>query len=237
MHYYDAHSPHVQPADIERFGSARGDVYDAELRLCDREVGRLLAGIEKTPGEAPLIMITGDHGIAFDSPRHGQFNYGYDLSTAVLHVPLIVHGPMIKPQVRDAIVSTMDIAPTLANLLRVRKRLPFEGASLLPELLEGRASRPERLVHEFFLPERIWENSEPLEAISLRSDRFNLISDRKNGSYELYDWRADYYESHNLADAAEYAQTLLGMKRQLALYTFRLYGSQQRSAQVSLLPH
>jgi 3-dehydroquinate dehydratase len=92
-------------------------------------------------------------------------------------------------------------------------------------------------VHEFFLPERIWENVEPLEAISLRSDRFNLISDRKNGSYELYDWRADYYENHNLADSAEYAQTLLGMKRQLALYTFRLYGAQaSKPAQVSLLP-
>jgi arylsulfatase A-like enzyme len=242
VHYYDAHSPHQQPRDkdIERFGTARADVYDAELRLVDREVGRLLDGLEKTPGDAPLILITGDHGIAFDPPRHTTFNYGYDLTTAVLHVPLIVHGPMIKTQVRDAIVSTMDVAPTLANLLRVRRKLPFEGASLVPELLEGKATRPERLVHEFFLPERIWENGEPLEAISLRSDRFNLISDRKNGSYELYDWRADYYENHNLADSAEYAQTLLGMKRQLALYTFRLYGSQPQSqgkpAQVSLAP-
>jgi arylsulfatase A-like enzyme len=241
VHYYDAHSPHQQPKDVERFGNARGDVYDAELRLVDREVGRLLAGLEKTPGEQPLILITGDHGIAFDPPRHTTFNYGYDLTTAVLHVPLIVHGPMIKPQARDAIVSTMDVAPTLTNLLRVRRKLPFEGASLVPELLEGKATRPERLVHEFFLPERIWENSEPLEAISLRSDRFNLISDRKNGGYELYDWRADYYENHNLADSPEYAQTLLGMKRQLALYTFRLYGSQSqpqpgKPAQVSLAP-
>ena len=151
--------------------------------------------------------------------------------------PNMPDGPMIKSQQIDSIVSTMDISPTIVNLARVRARPPFEGASLVPELLEGRASRPERLVHEFFLPERIWENRDPLESISLRSDHFDLIEDRNNGSFELYDWRADYYERHNLADSPEYAKTLLGMKRQLALYTFRLYGAHSgKNAQLSLSP-
>ena len=44
------------------------------------------------------MIVTGDHGIAFDAPRHAKFNYGYDLSSAVLHVPLIVHGPRIVPR-------------------------------------------------------------------------------------------------------------------------------------------
>ena len=46
VHYYDAHSPHVQPEEIETFGKAHADIYDAELKLCDREVGRLLSAIE-----------------------------------------------------------------------------------------------------------------------------------------------------------------------------------------------
>jgi arylsulfatase A-like enzyme len=238
VHYYDAHSPHVQPKAIETFGTTHADVYDAELKMCDREVGRLLAAIDKLPeAQAPVVVITGDHGIAFDSPRHTQFNYGYDLTTPVLHVPLIVHGPQIKPQVNDSIVSLMDVAPTLTNLAHVSRKLPFEGASLVPELLEGRASRPERLVHQFYLPERTFEDADPLEAISLRTDRFNLIHDRKHGSFELYDWRADYFENHNLADDKKYASTLLGMKRQLALYTYRLYGGEQaKSTQASLGP-
>jgi arylsulfatase A-like enzyme len=237
VHYYDAHSPHEQPKDIAPFGRKTADIYDAELRLVDREVGRLLDGIEQKPGDQALTFVTGDHGIAFDAPRHTTFNYGYDLTTVVLHVPLIVHGPMIVPHKSDAIVSTMDIAPTITNLLRVRRSLPFEGASLVPELLEARRSRPQRLVHQFYLEERLWDDADPLELISLRTDHYDLVHDRKNGTFELYDWRKDYYERHDLADVSSHRRAFLGLKQQLALFTYKLYDRERsRATQVSLLP-
>lgn len=226
VHYYDAHSPHVQPAGIPRYGTQVGDVYDAELQLCDREVGRLLDAID-AGAKQPLIFVTGDHGIGFDEPRHVKRNYGYDLSSVVLHVPLMVKGPGIKPGVFDEIVSTMDIAPTITNLLSVRRELPFEGASLVPELLEGQESRPQRLLHEFFVLERLWDNADPLEQISLRTDRYNLIHDRKHGTFELYDWRADAREAHDLSGASAYAAELRALKQQLALMTYRVYAGQR----------
>ena len=137
VHYYDAHSPHVQPVEVPPFGTRRGDIYDAELKLVDREVGRLLATIDTRLADGALVFLTGDHGIAFDEGRHGRFNYGYDLSTCVLHVPLIVTGPMVRRQVLDSIVSTMDIAPTIVNLTRSKRGVRFEGASLVPELFRG----------------------------------------------------------------------------------------------------
>jgi arylsulfatase A-like enzyme len=237
VHYYDAHSPHEQPAGIPSFGKRHSDVYDAELSLVDREVGRLLDGIEQKAGEPALVLLTGDHGIAFDAPRHSKLNYGYDLTTVVLHVPLIVHGPLVLPQRSDEIVSTMDIAPTITNLLRVHRSLPFEGASLLPELLEGRRSRPQRLVHEFYLEERLWDEADPLELISLRTERYDLVHDRKHGGFELYDWRKDYYEAHNLADSSAHRNALLGLKQQLALFTYKIYDRERtRAQQLSLLP-
>jgi choline-sulfatase len=230
VHYYDAHSPHEQPDDVPKFGKKQADVYDAELNLVDREAGRLIDGIEQQFGGQALWMVTGDHGIAFDPPRHTQFNYGYDLTTVVLHVPLIVHGPMITPQRSDAIVSTMDIAPTLTNLLQISRKLPFEGASLVPELLQGRRSRPQRMVHEFYLEERLWDHADPLELISLRTERYDLVHDRKNGTFELYDWRKDYYENRNLADAAAQKQVFVGLKQQLALFTYKLYDQERNRA-------
>lgn len=223
VHYFDAHPPNVQPAGIEVFGSSRADLYDAELELVDREVGRLLSTLRAGRDANSLVMITGDHGIAFDAPRHTRFNYGYDLTSNVLHVPLIVHGPQIKPQVFDHIVSTMDVAPTLVNLLNLPVPETFEGASLVPELLQGRASRPQRLVHELFLEERLYSDADPLDMISLRNEHYNLIHDRERGSFELYAWRTDPGETKNLADEESYKPILLGLKQQLSLYTFRLH--------------
>lgn len=223
VHYFDAHPPNNQPKGIEEFGKTRSDLYDAELKLVDREAGRLLAALEGKPDEGPLVLVTGDHGIAFDSPRHSKFNYGYDLTSIVLHVPLIVHGPRIRRQVLDHIVSTMDVAPTISNLLRVSQPLPFEGASLVPELFEGRPTRPQRLIHEYFLEERKWSDADPLDAISLRNEHYNLIHNRDRGSYELYAWRRDPLEAQNLADDPSYKPLLKGLKQQLSLYTYRLH--------------
>jgi arylsulfatase A-like enzyme len=170
-------------------------VYDAELAHVDAEVGRLLDGIEQSFGDGALRVITADHGIAFDAPRHVKLNYGYDLSTPVLHVPLLVSGLSVQAQVLDGLVSTMDIAPTLANIVRVKKRLPFRGASLVPELFEGRMQRPQTLHHQFFLNERKWQGREPLELAGVRTERYSLVSDRVKGTFELYDYPADYFET------------------------------------------
>lgn len=220
VHYYDAHSPHSQPEGIASYGKTRSDIYAAELAFVDREVGKLLAQIaESTHGEA-LVIVTGDHGIAFDEPRHETFNYGYDLSTAVLHVPLIVHAPFLAPRTLDGVVSTMDIMPTLANLLRLRGPFPFQGESLVPELFDGEHSRPELLFHEMFLEERLWKNEEPLERASLRTGRYNLMHDRKTGFFELYDYQADYYEKNDLASDPRHEKTLFELRQKLLLYTY-----------------
>jgi arylsulfatase A-like enzyme len=219
-HYYDAHSPHVQPADLPVFGKERSDVYDAELMLVDREVGRVIDAIDELYKGEALIIVTADHGIAFDPPRHEKFNYGYDLSSAVLHVPLLFHGSFIPKRQIGNVVSTMDILPTLLNLLRIPALAVFEGTSLVPELLRGERSRPPELMHQMFLEERLWKKEEPLERVGLRTDRFNLLLDRKTGFYELYDYQQDGLEKHDLSLDPGYETTLRDLKRQLALLVY-----------------
>ena len=220
VHYYDAHSPHQQPENVPVFGTTRKDVYDAELNLVDREVGKLLAAIEqKWQGQA-VVVLTGDHGIAFDEPRHAKFNYGYDLYSSVLHVPLIIHAPFLTARALDSPVSTMDIAPTLANLLRLRGPLPYEGVSLVPELFKGEVSRPPELMHQMFIEERKWKHEEPLERVSLRTDRWNLLHDRKAGFFELYDYRNDYWETQDLALDPAYSETFAQLRKQLTILLF-----------------
>jgi arylsulfatase A-like enzyme len=228
VHYYDAHSPHQQPADanIPVFGRSRQDIYDAELNYVDREVGKLLAAVEERFQGKALVLLTGDHGIAFDEPRHAKFNYGYDLYSSVLHVPLIVHAPWLPARKLDTLVSTMDIAPTLVNLLRIRGPLPYEGVSLVPELFSGKSSRAPELMHQMFIEERKWKKEEPLERVSLRTERYNLLHDRKSGFFELYDYRNDYWETEDLALDPRYSDTLRQLRKQL---TILLYNAQPKA--------
>jgi arylsulfatase A-like enzyme len=228
-HYYDAHSPHAQPEGVEPVGPGRQGIYEAELKYVDREVGRLLAAVATRLPDA-VVVVTADHGIAFDEPRHERLNYGYDLYTSILHVPLIVHAPFVAPRRLDHLVSTIDIVPTLVNLLRVKGRAAFRGASLVPELLEGKARRPQTLLHQFFIEERLWKDEEPLEIVALRTPRFNLVHDRRVGAWEFYDWTRDYWERDDLSGRSDLAGTFDALKRQLALFTYETYRGRERGA-------
>jgi len=223
-HYYDAHSPFKQPHDIPRFGKTRRDIYDAELMLVDREIGRLLEGIDKRMGGDTVVILTADHGIAFDKQRHAKKHYGHDLHTVTLHVPLIFNARAIAPRVDDSLVSTMDIAPTIINLLRIKRDFPYEGESLVANLF-GQATPTDRpLVHQFFLNERLYKKEDPLPVTSLRTSELNLIHDRKHDTFEMYAWTRDYGELFDLSDVPEWRSRFERLKDQLAVATYRLHG-------------
>ena len=106
---------------------------------------------------------------------------------------------------------------------REREKVVLKGEEELPELLEGRQTRPPRVVHQFYITERRWKDEEPLEIIALRTDRYNLIHDRRVGTYELYNYRDDYLEANDLSVSVEHRDTFLAMKQQLSVYTFSLH--------------
>lgn len=222
VHYFDPHAPHIAPNGGAIFGTEEADLYDAELAYTDREVGRLLRGIEAaTKGEA-LVIVTGDHGIGFDEPRHARTHYGQDLSTISLHVPMLVRAPFVHPRHVDAIATTLDIAPTIVNLIGLRGPFPFEGQSLVPAIVDGVDRRPQLTFHQFFIQESLWKGRDPLRQISVRTDRYNLILNREEGGFELYDWREDYTERHNLVETdPELARRLHGT---LMTWLFELSG-------------
>jgi len=79
-------------------------------------------------GPATLVF-TSDHGEAFD--EHGTVMHGDSVWDEEVHVPLILHGPGIEPGVRNAPVSLIDLAPTLAELADAPPAAGWVGASLL----------------------------------------------------------------------------------------------------------
>jgi arylsulfatase A-like enzyme len=201
VHYFDAHPPYRPIQGVKYEDKSDQALYDAELTLIDREVGRLLDAIAARP-EPTYVLLTADHSTVFHpNPESRHFHYGYDLYTATLHVPLVVHGPGIAPGRVDEIVSTMDLAPTILGLIRAPIPPMIEGTNLLPELTGGPRDPQRILFHEYFLPEFVLRGKDPLQIVSVRDQKYDLILNRDRGSYELYDWTEDYFEQNDLYES------------------------------------
>ena len=197
-HYYDAHTPHRWPQGVPRRGKSTEWIYNGELEYADRHIGRLLKEVDKRLGEDTLVIVTSDHGHGFDEPRHKKRGYGHDLNTVTLHVPLIISGPRMKPRRVSSLVSTLDILPTMTNLLGVDTKVEMRGSSLVPEIFGLEGTRPQFLFHQFFLQERRWKDESPLQMVSVRTPQYNLLVDRHKGRTYFWDWQKDYFERTNL---------------------------------------
>ena len=188
--------------------SARGgrlsSLYDAEIVSLDRELGALLDGLEERGVlEEALLVVTGDHGETFW--EHGDFwNHGLALYQTTMHVPLMIRFPRGVhggARVQDP-VSTLDLFPTICQLLKLPTPEGLEGVDLAPSWTGG-ALPPRALISEATQPvgelERgqAWPNA--LKAKAVRQGPWKFILTPYLGNrQELYDLSADPGERRNL---------------------------------------
>ena len=145
--------------------------------------------------EKTLFIITADHGEEFG--EHGNKYHAKHLYEEVLQVPLIISSPANLPsnvsipnQVRS-----IDIVPTILELLGIPPLASHQGESLLPLL--NHASAPERPAISQI------GGSEEGELVSLNSGEYKLIWDKKNNTHELYHLSSDPEEKNNIAEKDE----------------------------------
>ncbi|NRA00740.1 MAG: sulfatase [Myxococcales bacterium] len=90
--------------------------YAGEVNSMDAEVGRLLAGVEaRGLTDRAVLAFTADHGESLGEDDL-WFAHGELLSEPIIRVPLFVSAGSLTPDVRDDIVSGVDLFPTLARL-------------------------------------------------------------------------------------------------------------------------
>jgi arylsulfatase A-like enzyme len=137
FHFLDPHDQYVahDKDGIPPYGPKLRDKYDAEVTFTDRYIGKLLDFIDGKPwGKRTVIVVTADHGEAFG--EHGQFVHGFEVWENLVRVPLFVVGPGLMPKHIDVPRSTIDLAPTILELLGVSPTTPVGGATIA---LEGRS--------------------------------------------------------------------------------------------------
>ncbi|MEK6869671.1 MAG: sulfatase-like hydrolase/transferase, partial [Nanoarchaeota archaeon] len=106
--------------------------YDNDIRQLDKNMGKLFDKIDELGlKDNTIIIITGVHGQEFFD--HGNFGHQDTLYQEVIHVPLIVYYPnKINASRVEETVSTIDIFPTLLDILDIEIPDNIDGVSLLP---------------------------------------------------------------------------------------------------------
>ncbi len=174
--------------------------YAACVTYADAQVGRIVKQLE-TLGKRDntIIVVWGDHG--WHLGEHAIWGK-HALFEESLRSPLVITAPgMAKPgEATTAVVETLDIFPTLAELAGLPKPDVLDGVSLVPILkspgVEGH-------------PALAYKNN----AQTIRTDTHRLIA-HKSGDLELYDHRNPDAETRNVAkEHPEVADALLTQLR------------------------
>ena len=191
-HYIDPHGRYVAHPDVVDYGSSEPDLYDAEIKWTDQQIGRLLDELQRLPS-APntIIVITSDHGDSMGEHTVPVGTHGTALYRELQHVPMIFYVPDNQPHQIGGATTNLDIVPTLAELAGIDvKDLSFEGRSEVPAIFYGKEDH-ERIVFA--------ETNAPSPQRAAISEAWKLIYYMQSNLYELYDLKADPWEHDNLA--------------------------------------
>jgi len=131
VHYFDPHLPYRSPLqDQPQF---RDRPYEAEITFTDQQLGRLLDRMAVLGlRDRTLVVVVSDHGEALG--EHGESTHGMFIYNCTVRVPLLFSCPGLLSgphRIADRLVGTVDLRPTIEDLLGLESSAPTDGVSLL----------------------------------------------------------------------------------------------------------
>jgi len=122
----------MPPAPILDTPETRDDMaaYHASARVLDHGVGQVLEALDRNglTGNT-LVISTTDHGVSFPLMKCNLEDFGWGVS-------MILRGPggFNRGKVCDAMISHLDVFPTICDLTGVKHPAWLEGKSMLPAI-------------------------------------------------------------------------------------------------------
>ena len=144
----------------------------AAAKIADKCVGVVLEALKRSGKEDDtLVIFTTDHGIAFPKMKCNLYDTGIGVSLIVKY-----KGNGMKGRALDALVSHLDIFPTICELLGLQKPEWLQGYSFLSMLERG----SDGIREEIFSEVTYHAAYEPMRCI--RTNRYKFIR-----SFDSYD--------------------------------------------------
>ncbi len=223
------------PAPLPDTAATRRDMagYLASARDLDAGVGIILDAIDEAGlAENTLVVCTTDHGLAFPGMKCSLTDHG-------IGVMLIMRGPggFRGGRIIDALVSQIDLFPTICDLLHLDRPAWLQGRSLLPLIRDetdevNEAIFAEVTYHAAYEPQRAvrtgrWKyirryGDHPgpvLPNVDDSPSKEHWLAhgwrDHRLATEQLYDLVFDPVESHNLAADPAHAEPLAAVRARL----------------------
>lgn len=216
--FMERYSPSLTPEQIQ----TEIDAYDGAIAYVDVQIKDLFDELEaRGLLEDTLVIVTSDHGEAFG--EHGFFQHSASLYLPEIHVPLILWAPGRLPAGKSIVtpVSLTSLPPTLLALIGADSQpFPAQPLTLLINASVAPADWRNPIAELARMNGAAEVNPSTHGAIkSVVGAEMQYITHETFGE-ELYNWRQDPQETHNLVrePAAQnalngfrlYLKTLLG---------------------------
>lgn len=187
----------------------------AMVNLVDQNIGRILDTLRELElEEDTLVLFTSDHGELMGD--HGLWLKGPFFYQGLVNTPLLIKMPGTVPRTEDSLISTVDIAPTLCELLGID----------IPEYMDGISQAgvlhgtKEKLRDACMVEYRNGYGAADVPSRVIITGRYKYAQ-YANGDYELTDLLSDPRELKNVADDPEYQLALSEMRRLLLMEILR----------------
>lgn len=184
------------------------------LQAVDEGVRTIVRTLKRTgEWDHTYVVFTSDNG--FMLGEHGLTSKNYIFEEA-LKVPMIVRVPGQRGGTSSLVpVTSVDLAPTIADLAGATPRRVVDGVSFAP-LLAGAPSawRDTQLIQTGTAarsPEPGWDTR------GVRTDRYTYGRSARTGQEQLYDRQVDPFQMVNLALWEEYHPVLEELRRRTAI--------------------
>ena len=198
-------------------------LYDGEIRLVDDQLGRIFAMLKSMGAyDNTVIVVVSDHGeILFELYENGFYKKGPGhtarYTDASMQVPMIIKPAktheLNKKQRIKQMVSTIDLVPTLVQLLGLPIPLDLPGVSLVNSMRQPDSAA---------IREKIYFQESPhgVEYIGLRTEQWKFVIKVKDGNessllIDLINDPNENFNSKSITRTREFEASLKAWKKNM----------------------
>ncbi|AEV28366.1 arylsulfatase A family protein [Sphaerochaeta pleomorpha str. Grapes] len=175
----------------------------AHSTMVDDAAGQIVNQIKKFGLEEDTIILwTSDHGDALAS-HGGMFDKGSFMTEETIRIPLAIRVPGYDAKKSDALVHSIDFAPTVLDFAGTHFTDKIDGVSLVPIIVGDKQAVRDSLLLESF--GQGYRDRTKVRTLIKGKYKYNFT---ENDREELYDLSSDPYELRNLAQDSDYRMIL-----------------------------
>jgi arylsulfatase A-like enzyme len=190
----------------------------AEMVLAvDEGIGRIVAALDDLGIlDETLIVFTSDNGYFYG--EHGLTSERRMPYEDGIRNPLVIRYPPAAPAgaTVDALVSTVDLAPSVLDLAGAPIGPHLQGRTVAPLLADPNAPWREAVLVEFYTYENPFNHLVDMDYRLIRTDRYKYIHWMQHPEMdELYDLANDPFETDNRVDDPGYSEVRVHLREEL----------------------